>query len=102
MLHAYVLNCEDIHIYGFFSFLLNCEHTYTYKTILLFDLVPTGDKWVPVNSIGMGLGTKSNPSQVMGFLIGGFYIRGHEFGMTKPNGFVPVAISTIYTRHLGA
>jgi len=44
--------------------------------------------------MGTGLGTKLNPSWVMGFLAGKFYIHGHEFGLTKPSGFIPVAIST--------
>jgi hypothetical protein len=45
--------------------------------------------------MGMGLGTKLNQSQVMGFLMGGFCMRGHGFGMGKPSGFVPVAISNM-------
>jgi hypothetical protein len=31
------------------------------------------------------------------FLMGEFCIRSHEFGMAKPSGFVPVAISTLTT-----
>ena len=73
-------------------FLLNCEHIYTYMLNFLFDLAPTGNPWVPVNPMGMGLGTKLNPSWVMGFLMGGFCIRGHGFGMAKPSRVVHVAI----------
>jgi hypothetical protein len=43
-----------------------------------------------INPMGMGLGTKLKQSRVMDFLMGGFCICGHEFGMEKPNGFVPV------------
>jgi hypothetical protein len=28
--------------------------------------------------------------------MGGFYIREHWFGMAKPSGFVPIAISKLY------
>jgi hypothetical protein len=42
----------------------------------------------------MGLGTKLNPSWVVGFLVGMFYVRRYGFGFTKPSGFVPVAIFT--------
>jgi hypothetical protein len=31
------------------------------------------------------------------FLMGEFCIRGHEFGMAKPSGFLPVATSTLTT-----
>jgi len=51
----------------------------------------TGNPWVPVNPTGTGLGKKLNPWRVMGFLTGGFCIRGHGFGQSKPNGFVLVA-----------
>jgi hypothetical protein len=44
--------------------------------------------------MAMGLGRKLNPSCVMGFLMGGFCICDHGFGMAKPSGFVPIAIST--------
>jgi hypothetical protein len=62
-------------------------------SILLFDLAPTGDPWVPVNPMGMSLGTKLNPSRVMSFLIDGFCICEHGFGMAKPSGFVMAKIS---------
>lgn len=42
----------------------------------------------------MGLGQILNLSWVMSFLTDGLYVRGHRFGMERPNGFVPVAIST--------
>jgi len=50
---------------------------------------PTGDLWVPTNP---GLGTKLNPWQVIGFLMGLYFIRGHGFGQAKPSGFRPIAI----------
>jgi hypothetical protein len=49
----------------------------------------------PVTRVGIGLGTKINLWWVMNFLAQRFYIRGHEFGLAKPNGFVPVAIFSI-------
>jgi hypothetical protein len=48
-------------------FLLNCEHINAYISFLSFDLASTGDPWVPVNPMGMGLDTKLNPSWVMSF-----------------------------------
>jgi hypothetical protein len=47
--------------------------------------------------IVMGLGTKLNPSWVMSFLAGKFYVHRHGFGLTKPSGFIPVAISICNT-----
>jgi hypothetical protein len=60
-------------------------------SISLFELVPTDNQWVPVNLMVMDLGTKLNPSRVIGFLIGKFCIHEHGFGMAKLSGFVPVA-----------
>jgi hypothetical protein len=93
MLHAYVLNSRDIHVYNFFlielwtyiyvytNFVMNRERIYTY--------IPVGTG----NPIGMGLSTKLNPSWVLGFLMSGSCIHMHGFEMAKPNGFVRVAIS---------
>lgn len=44
--------------------------------------------------MSMGLGTKLNPSCVMGFLADKFYVHGHGFALIKRSGFIPVAIST--------
>jgi hypothetical protein len=52
--------------------------------------------------MGTGLGTKLNPSWVMGFLAGKFYVHGHGFGLTKPSGFVPIAISQVHQELLAA
>lgn len=66
-----------------------------YMLILSLDLIPTCRLWVPTNLMGTGLGTKLNPSQVMGFLVGGFCICRHGFEMEKPRGFVPVVIPSL-------
>jgi YD repeat-containing protein len=42
----------------------------------------------------MGLGKISNPSWVRVFLMGVNIFHGYGFGIAKPGGFVPVAIST--------
>jgi hypothetical protein len=47
----------------------------------------------PVTREGMGLGKSLDPSRVVGFLAGKLYSHGHGFGMAKPSGFAPVAIS---------
>jgi len=63
-------------------------------TILWHAVTSTDNPLNTRDPMGMGLGTKSNPWRVMGFLVGIFYINGHGFGMAKPSGFVPVAIFT--------
>jgi hypothetical protein len=71
---------------SFFLFKLwTHTHTYIYANLFWFDLATLGHPWVPINPMGMGLGTKWNPSEVMGFLMGGFCIREHRFGMAKPS-----------------
>jgi hypothetical protein len=49
------------------------------------------------DSMGIDLGTKLNSSWVMSFLAGKFYVHGYEFGLIKPSGFIPVAISSYTT-----
>jgi len=41
---------------------------------------------------GTGMGTNLYPSTGMGFLTGVVFIRGHEYGLVVPSGYVPVAI----------
>jgi hypothetical protein len=69
---------------------LNCEHINAYISFLSFDLASTGDPWVPVNPMGMGLDTKLNPSWVMSFLMGGFVFVGVGLGWQNPVGLCPL------------
>ena len=63
-------------------------------------LTGTGNPLNIRDPMGMGLDTKLNPWQVMDFLVGIFYINGHEFGMAKPSEFVPVAMFNSAARPL--
>ena len=56
-----------------------------------------GDKKPPVGTRkpdGYGFGQNSKPVMGMGFLMGVNIFHGYGFGIAKPDGFVPVAIST--------
>lgn len=44
-----------------------------------------GDPWVPMIRMGLDLGTKLNPSWVMGFLAGRFYVHRHGPGLGRQN-----------------
>jgi hypothetical protein len=59
---------------------------------LLILLMGTGDPLMPANPLGMGLDQILDPSRVVGLFAGIISIRGHGFGMAKPNGFEPIAI----------
>jgi hypothetical protein len=56
------------------------------------EIKPAGNPWVPANPMGTGLGKISNLGT--GFLMGVNIFHGYGFGIAKPGGFVPVAISS--------
>jgi hypothetical protein len=48
---------------------------------------------------GYGFGQNFKPVMGTGFLMGVNIFHGYEFGIAKPGGFVPVAISTRWVPH---
>jgi hypothetical protein len=62
----------------------------------ILEMKSTSNPWVPANPMGTGLDKILNPSWVRGtgFLMDIDIFHGYKFGMAKPNGFVPVAISS--------
>jgi hypothetical protein len=52
-------------------------------------------RWVTHTHVGMDMGVNPYPPVYMGDLVGLFFCRVYGYGVVKPGGYLPIAISTL-------